>query len=398
LVANARFGIALDIGTSKLEGLLVNLSDKKVISRGTLPNSQAAFGRDVITRLGAATSSRSGIERLHKAIVDSIETLITSLIASAKIEENSVSRILCVGNSAMHHLALSIDPKLLAQSPFRPSHINKIYRTTAGELGLKVSRDASFEFLPNLGGFVGSDALAVIVKCGIYRSSGLVAAIDLGTNGEVIIGDRKRILVASTSAGAAFEGWRISCGMPASDGAIESVALKGEKIIYKTIGSRPPQGLCGSGLIDLLKTLLEGGLLDRSGRIKNGKFRICDNIYLTQADVREAQLAKAAVEAAFAIVRTKFGPRRVEKVFLTGRFGNRISKANARAIGIVPGDIGLKSIAVLSHGALEGVSAILLSKRVENIALDLYNRITHVELHREAAFEEEFIRAMRFER
>ncbi len=398
-MARAHYGIALDIGTSKLEGLLVDLSTHRTASFQSLDNSQRTFGPDVITRLHYAISRDSGLTRLNKAIIENITTLIRSLLIKVAVGEQDVARIVCVGNSAMHHLVLSISPRKLARSPFTPSHVRRIYRARASDVGLVVCADAAFEFLPNIGGFIGSDALAVIISCGIPSSSGLVGAIDLGTNGEVIVGDREKTFAASTSAGPAFEGWHISCGMPAVEGAIEAVRRDGSRLVYRVIGrNAEPKGVCGSGLIDVVKGLLDLGLLDENGRMKRGRFRLCGRVYVNQDDVREIQLAKAAIQAAVKIVRGKFGSRRLTKVFLTGRFGSRISARSAKAIGIVPEDVDPGDIRVMTHGALEGARQILSSKDTERKALSLYRKITHVELHRETGFQDEFVAAMRFSR
>jgi uncharacterized 2Fe-2S/4Fe-4S cluster protein (DUF4445 family) len=344
-----------------------------------------------------AVSEKAGLRRLQAAFIGSMEMLLLNLLADSRVSDADVSNILCVGNSAMHHLALSISPHKLARAPFVPSYVHRAYRAKAKDVGLGICADAQFEFLPNLGGFVGSDALAVIIACGIQTSRVPVAAIDIGTNGEVILGDRRKIFVASTSAGPAFEGWHISCGMPAVEGAIESVKARGGTLTYKVLGGKMrPLGLCGSGLIDAVKILLDMKVLDRSGRLKNGRFKIYDNIILTQRDVREIQLVKAAIQAAMKILRKRFGGAHMRKVFLTGRFGSRISKANAKAIGILPEDIDARKVEILEHGALKGARLILCSQKIKHRIARLYRKIVHVELHREKGFQDEFVAAMRF--
>ena len=393
---NAKFGIALDVGTSNLDGLLLDLSGPKAVSRKGIINSQVLFGGDVISRLNFAISKESGLESLNREIIKNIDELIRGLVLEAGADAVEVERILCVGNSAMHHLVLSIPPEGLARSPFRPSHVNRVFRGKAKELGLGICPEADFEFMPNLGGFVGSDALAVIIATGIYRSESTVLAIDIGTNGEVILGNRDRIFVTSTSAGPAFEGWHISCGMQAVEGAIESLEIKSGELSYTTIGGTPPKGLCGSGLIDLAAALLDTGSLDRTGRLADEKFRVAVDINITQEDIREIQLAKAAIKSAVNILRKKSGRGAVEKVYLTGRFGSRMSKANAKAIGILPEDVDSGKVEIVKDGALGGAASILASKDLEKAALGLYNRITHVELHKEKGFQDEFVNAMGF--
>ena len=395
---SARYGIALDIGTSKLEGVLVDLSSLKTISSSSSVNSQELFGRDVISRLNYAISKDAGLEKLNREVVSSVDTVISALVSKASISEDVVSRIICVGNSAMHHLLLSLPPEALAKAPFKPLHIKETYRGKAGGLGLKRCPETDLEFLPNLGGFVGSDALAVIISSGMYKSKAPVLAVDIGTNGEVILGNKDRILAASTSAGPAFEGWHISCGMPAIDGAIEFVEIKQDGLVFKTIGARRrPKGVCGSGLIDLIRCLLSLAILDETGRLKGGKVKLSAGLYITQEDIRELQLAKAAIMAAIAILQRKFNLEVViDNVFLTGRFGSRIQTANAQAIGIIPAAVDLKKVVVAPNGALEGARLILSSNELEKKALGLYNKISHVELHKERDFQDEFVRATRF--
>jgi len=396
-VGKTGFAVALDIGTSNISGMLMRPPDPKPVAVSRVLNSQSVFGSDVMTRLNLAISRKPGLSSLRRAVVENLEALIYSLISEARVYEHQVLRILAVGNSAMRHLALGIDPRGLATAPFKPSLDKKIYRARAEDLGFKVCPGASLEFLPNIGGFVGSDALAVIIACGMYRSALPVLAIDIGTNGEIIIGNKKRILAASTSAGPAFEGRHISCGIPARDGAIETVALKSGRLFCRTIGDSDPKGICGSGLIDLVSVLLDKGILESSGKIKDKKFRICGGIYITQGDIRELQLAKAAIQAAVRILSARFG--RCEpagKVFLTGAFGSRISKPNAKRIGIIPKDMDLENVSILEDGALHGAGLILSSDKLEKTALRLYERITHVELHKEKAFQDEFVEAMRF--
>lgn len=393
---NGRFGVACDIGTSRLEGSLVDLSRRKSISFQSVDNDQRFFGPDVISRLNVAISGPSGLSRLNRAVLGGIRDLITSLLKNARIEPRQVARILCVGNSAMHQLVLSLPPERLARAPFAPSHVGKVFRCRARDIGLAVCAHARFEFLPNLGGFVGSDALAVMTACGMPSSRAPILAIDIGTNGEVMLGNASRVLVASTSAGPAFEGWHISCGMPAVKGAVESVRARGKRLVVRTIGGTKPKGICGSGLIDAVKRLIDLGIVDRTGRMRCRSFRICPGVSLTRNDVREVQLAKAAIQAAVKVLRQKYGPARIEKVFLAGRFGSLISKANARSIGILPGDIPLDRVRVLRHGALDGARMIISSPRAETAALALCRRTVHVELHAEEGFQDEFVAAMKF--
>ena len=393
---SGRFGIACDIGTSRLEGALVDISRRRSVSFRSVVNDQRLFGPDVISRLAVASSGPSGLARLSDAALAGVRRLIRVLLDDARVEPGEVGRILCVGNSAMHHLVLSLPPEALARSPFAPSHVGKVFRCAAGDIGLSVCGNARFEFLPNLGGFVGSDALAVMVACGMPSSRTPILAVDIGTNGEVMLGDASRSFVASTSAGPAFEGWHFSCGMPAVEGAVESVRLRGGRLIIRTIGGVRPKGICGSGLIDAVQILVDLGIVDRTGRMRPSSFRVCPGVVLTRRDVREVQLAKAAIQAAVKVLRRRYGPAKIGTVVLAGRFGALISKASARSIGILPGDAALNRVRALRHGALDGAKMIIASPRAERTALEFCRRTVHVELHAEKSFQDEFVAAMRF--
>ncbi len=390
-----RYGIALDIGTSNIEGLLVDLRKRKALEFDSVCNTQLPFGQDVVSRLNFARSRQRGLKRLNERIISDIGILINLLVRTSGLKGRDVNQIICVGNSTMHHLVLGISPDTLAIAPFRPSHVAALFRTKANSIGLDGFSEADFEFLPNIGGFVGSDAIAVIVSSGIYRSRCATLAIDIGTNGEVILGNRERILVASTSAGPAFEGWHISCGMPAVNGAIESVEMNQGRLAFKTIGNVEPKGLCGSGLIDILRIMLKHGIVSRSGELKCRRFNVYKGLYVTQEDIRQLQLAKAAIRACIEILRKKFN-KKIGKLIITGRFGNNISRRNAKAIGIIPKGIDLRKVHLLRHGPLEGAKTIMCSESLKRSTVGLHRRIVHVELHKEKDFQEEFINSMRF--
>ncbi|MFH1996565.1 MAG: ASKHA domain-containing protein [Candidatus Omnitrophota bacterium] len=391
-----KLGIAIDVGTSKVEGSLVDLASGKELAFESLPNKQFMHGADVLSRLNFALTGVGGLNRLNRELIETICALADDLVDSGGHPPADIGEIVCVGNSAMHHLALSIVPRKLARAPFRPSSEGEKFTAKAGSLGIAVCPEADFEFLPNLGGFVGSDAIAVIISSGLYKSDSLNLIIDIGSNGEVVLGTKDRIVVASTSAGPAFEGWKISCGMPAVRGAIESVSVGEDNTIrFTTIGNEAPAGVCGSALIDLLRSLLDMKVLDRSGRIAENRFRIHNELYLTQQDVRELQLAKAAIQAAVKILRGRF-EEKIDTIFLTGRFGNHLSKESARRIGIVPKDISLEKVSFIPHGALKGAKMILCDQGIRKIARDIHQKVTHVRLHEEKSFQDEFVGAMSF--
>ncbi len=391
-----KLGVALDIGTTTVQGKLVDLKTKKELSSFSSLNEQLLHGHDIISRLRFCDQKPNGLERLHKDVISSINFIIENLVSTSREDLEDIDSIVCVGNAALYHFTLFLSPESLIKPPYEPE-FKELVNKKANCLGVNSKRECDLCFLPNLGGFVGSDAIAVILAANIDKSSEPILAVDLGTNGEIILGSRDRILVASTAAGPAFEGWHVSCGMRAVDGAIERVKEEKGELKLSVIGEGEPKGFSGSGLIDIIAILLGRGYIRKSGKMEKD-FIVRDNpkISLSCDDVRQVQLAKAAFGAGIERISEVFG-KKVSKVVLTGNFGKSLDKKNAKTLGIIPRDIESRKITFLPDGALKGSEIFLAKRKAATTRIkSILKKTEHVSIGQDEGFLRSFVEAMRF--
>ncbi len=366
-------GVAVDLGTTTLVAQALDLSNAHVLGVRTALNPQAVHGADVMSRVHHALSAEGALE-----LRDAIRAQISELVPER-------GRVVVVGNTAMHHLFCGIDVEPLSHVPFEP--------TRAGlervELG---GREAWF--LPCVGGFVGSDVLAGMLAVRMAESERVIGLIDLGTNGEIVFGNRERRVCASAAAGPAFEGGRISAGMRAATGAISEVAIEGGRLRCRVLGGGEARGICGSGLVDAVACGLELGLVRANGRLANGPIALEGPVMVTQADVRELQLAKAAVAAGIRIVLRRLGvePGDVERVYLAGAFGNYVNLDSARRIGLL--DFPEERITQAGNTALLGAKMALYANDLE--FRELRAGTEHVSLASDAEFPEIYVEEMSY--
>ncbi|MBL7068827.1 MAG: DUF4445 domain-containing protein [Candidatus Omnitrophica bacterium] len=397
MILQKNLGIALDIGTTTIKGRLIDLETDEGLSYFSSLNEQLTLGHDVISRIKFALEKPKGLEKLNKRIISSINFVVENLLSSAKKERDDISLIVCVGNAALYHFTLSLSPENLVKPPYEPAYKDFVSKK-AKDLGIKVSGRCELNFLPNIGGFVGSDAIAVILASGLDSSEDPILAVDIGTNGEIIVGSKERILVTSTAAGPAFEGWHINCGMRPVEGAIESVNDKNGDLKLKIIGDAEPKGISGSGLIDMVGILLKRGTIDKSGTLERD-FVICDRpkkVFLSQSDVRQVQLAKAAFKAGIRYL-TRLSKKKITRLFITGNFGGGIDKENAETVGIIPENIDARNVAVLEDGALRGAEIFLGDRETVMPRIDgILEKTEHISLGQNSDFEREFIESMKF--
>lgn len=387
-------GIAVDVGTTTLVAQLVDLRRGGVLAVRSALNPGAAAGADVMSRVHAARDEGTR-RRLVAELRRSVGGLVTGL-ADAAPAGMRVESIVAAGNTVMHHLFGGIDLRPLSAAPFEPAR-NDACRLGAGELGWRIAGDPEVRFLPCLGGFVGSDILCGILATRIGERETPSVLIDLGTNGEIAVGNRERILCASTAAGPAFEGGGIGMGMRASTGAVSEVALEDGRLRCRVIGNTAPRGLCGSGLIDAVACALDAGSIEPSGRLAGGAkaLEVLAPVRLSQQDIRQLQLAKAAVAAGLHILRRRFGLEDGDEapVYLAGAFGNYVNRASARRIGLV------HAPEAHLHGAgntsLLGAKMALFADRDDDFQA-LRARIEHVPLASDPAFQERFVRETTF--
>lgn len=392
-------GLAVDLGTTTVVAQLVDLETGHVLGVRAELNVQAQHGADIMSRIDFAVA-RQGQGRLEQLIRDQIGRLARELISSlSPLPTKPLERVVLVGNTVMHHLFCGLGVEPLAEYPFEPKTPGA-QRFCADVLGWDLPGNPTAHFLPCLGGFVGSDILAGILAARIHESARPVALLDLGTNGEIVVGNAERLLCASTAAGPAFEGARISMGMRAATGAISSATIQDGAMRCHVLGNVAPRGICGSGLVDAVAGGLDLGWIHPSGRLANGGGPIVLSapVSLTQRDVRELQLAKGAIAAGLRILLEQWGavPADLERVYLAGAFGNYINYASARRIGLLA--FPPEQIHAAGNTALRGAKLALfdLAQPNEEGYARILSKSRHVALHEDARFQEWFADEMVF--
>jgi len=410
------YGFALDIGTTKLAGYLVDLNSGKIIAATSMMNPQIAYGEDVISRIKFASEGEENLKALNRSLIEGINKMIDELCGEVGISHHNIYDMTVAGNTAMHHIFLGIPPNYLAQMPY-PAALQSPIDVKAREAGVKINSGAYIHVLPVIAGFVGGDAVADALATEIYEADEVSMLIDIGTNTEIILGDKEDLIACSCASGPAFEGAHIKCGMRASNGAIEHVWIKPGtfEVGYKTIGDEKPRGLCGSAVIDAVAEMLKVGLIDSSGRFimdndtprlrgrgRGAEFVIAwkdetassHDIVVTQSDIREIQLAKAAIYTGTSILmrHRRIKPDDIRMVYLAGAFGNYIDPQNAKVIGMYP-DVPLERVRFVGNTAGSGARAALISMEARKTAERIAKKIRYVELGADPAFQDEFLKA-----
>lgn len=377
------WGAAIDLGTTTLVVQLVDLASGEVLGVETGLNPQARFGADVMSRIQYDLQHPGELTALIRR---KLGEMLRGLCA-----DTSLLEILLVGNTAMHHLFCGLSVEPLSHVPFASPTLDAV-SFPCDALGWP----GPATFLPNLGGFVGSDLLAGLIATGLDQSPNVAALFDIGTNGEIVAGSSRGILCASTAAGPAFEGGRISAGMRAGTGAIDSVhpnRAADPPFDCRVIGSVPARGLCGSGLVDAVASARLLDLVQVSGRLKSTDKRLplTEGVVLAQSDIRELQLAKGAMAAGLKIL----GTPRPERLYLAGAFGNYIRQSCARTIGLLPEDCPVEPV---GNSALRGARMLLLAPGARQRRLERLLSITsHVELAATESFQDLFAESMALE-
>ncbi len=388
-------GVAVDLGTTTLAAQLLDLQTGGVLAVKTALNAQARHGGDVMSRIYFAVLEH-GQARLQQLIREQIGGLIQQLITVAGKQNAEIRDVVVVGNTVMHHFFCGVDTEPLSHYPFESPRIG-LEEFRAHDLGWKLAGDPIVHFLPCLGGFVGSDVLAGILATKLHESDEIIGLVDLGTNGEIVIGNRESMVCASTAAGPAFEGAKISMGMRACTGAISEVAVSNGKLECHVLGNVAPQGLCGSGLVDAVASGLELHVIAPSGRFSNGtaSWMISPPVAISQNDVRELQLAKAAIAAGIQMLSDKMGARDLKRIYLAGAFGNYINRASARKIGLI--DFPPEKTKPVGNTALLGAKMALFQLGSADLSYtELRQRIQHVALNLDPSFQDVFVEQLAF--
>ena len=403
-------GLAIDLGSTTVAAFLTMLDNGEVCAGAASLNQQTVFGADVISRLSAALNQPENADRLHRLALASINQAVDSLKLSERIL-NRIEKVTIVCNVAMHHLLTNLPVETLAARPFQPVNRDSQRNATALMGGI-FPKNARVMLPPLIGGFVGSDALACLAFFHFDQPDGPMAAIDLGTNGEVLVTDGHQILTASTAAGPAFEGVFISCGTRAVDGAIVSASLNNSHLEFVTIADEPPVGLTGSGLLSLVHILRKAGVIEPSGRIAPNPPVLADwivpdqntgrkilltedgRLALSQWDIRELQKAKGAIRAAMdtLMARLELRAQDLKRIILTGSFGGQIDIASAIDLGMIP-PVALDKVETIANGAGLG-AAMFLSEAGFELGERLASQAQQVDLDKDPGFSLRYVEAM----
>jgi len=421
------YGVAFDIGTTTIMGSLLDLKTASVIAVAATTNPQNAYGADVISRITHASAGKDNLKQLQNKVIEAANMIIKDLLKQTRVARDRVYEFVAVGNTTMSHIFMGIDPTFLAPAPFIPAY-SRALEVEAAELGLKISPSGRVTFLPNIAGYVGSDTVGVILATNMDQRKDNCAAIDIGTNGELVLTANGKLMACSTAAGPAFEGAQIKHGMRAASGAIEACDYIDGDIKLSMIDDVAACGICGSGLIDAAAALLDAGLIEPSGRFVNpeetsgkipgslikklrrgkGGFEFIlvpakdsdtgEDIVLTQGDLRELQLAKGAIYAGLMILLKEAGISAddLDQILLAGAFGNYVRKESALTIGLLP-QLPPEKIIAVGNAAGDGSRMALASKTMRERALALPEKVDHLELSTRADFQDIFIDAMAFQ-
>ncbi|MFO8091093.1 MAG: ASKHA domain-containing protein [Desulfatiglandaceae bacterium] len=412
-------GVALDIGTTTIACYLCDMSSAKVIASQASANPQRRFGEDVISRIAFCDSRDSGTEILREAVVEEINGLIAGCIKNADAEMQDVDEVTVVGNTTMQHLFCGIHPHGLGVSPYLPIFAGGL-NLPAGESGLSLNPGTNVYIFPVVSGFVGGDTLGAVVAEKPHRSKQTTLIVDIGTNGEVVLGSKDGLWATSCATGPALEGAQLECGMRASPGAVHRVSYDDKSgFDFEIIGgpSEPARGLCGSGVIDAVASMLRGGIMLSSGRLREGEpgvvvdadgigrsFELVPSrysstgrpLFVSLNDIRQIQLAKAALRVGIEALMRRAEVKYIDTLVLTGAFGARFDWSNAIAIGMFPDRSSFGSVRAVENAAGVGAVMALLDGRVREEAESLSRSIKFLELAQEPGFATEYPLYMSF--
>lgn len=384
---------AVDIGSTSVVAYLMDGKTGELLGTRSALNPQRQFGADVVNRCSYALTN--GAEILSGCIRNTINTLFRELAREHGRVSEEIVRIVMVGNSCMHHLFLEISTKNLALVPYTPE-VTEALELRAADYDLHVHPWAQLWWLPNIGGFVGADTVGCLVASDLDTCEEMTLLADIGTNGELVLGNRDGIISCSTAAGPAFEGAKITCGMRGSVGAIDHISLENGEFRIHVIGDGEATGICGSGLLDGAACLLKAGKIDETGRMEETCY-FTDRVYLNQRDIRELQFAKAAIAAGIQILCQRKGirPADIQRVLIAGAFGNYLDPASACAIGMLPPELAGK-ITSVGNAAGEGARMAALNRGQFERSKVLAEKAEFVELALDPDFQDVYVDEMEF--
>ncbi len=417
------YGMAFDVGTTSIVGSLLDLTTGECLANVGGVNPQAVYGGDLMSRIAYAQFDTKKLATLRARVLNALGEFVKEASAEAEVSPDHIYKIIVVGNTCMHHVLLGIDVSYVGLAPYAPT-VNDPIVVSASELPLKSAVNAQVCLLPIVAGFVGADTMGCVLATRIFESEEMRALVDIGTNGEVVMGHKGKLMACSAPAGPALEGAQIRHGMRGAVGAIEKVEIT-DDVSCMVIGGTPAIGICGSGLIDVCAKLVDAGVMDRSGRFRRkgreelpealqARFRDTPNgiefvlvyatdagkdedITITQADVRQIQLAKSAIFSGIAMLQKVMGVADADltELLMCGGFGNYINVENAVKIRLVP-NLPVENITYAGNAALMGAQIALLSEAERQRATDLARSIEHVGLATHPDFQDLFVEGMSF--
>lgn len=408
-------GLAVDIGTTKVAAYLIDLADGYTLAQAGAMNPQIGYGEDVVSRIAYTNSHHDGRQVLQEKIVDTLNHLTAELCSQAHVWREQIVEAVVVGNTVMQHLFAGLPVKQLGTSPYVPA-ISDAIEIHARAVGLDLAAGAYVYLPPNIAGFVGADHVSMVLAAGIDRTGLTAIGIDIGTNTEITLAHRGRLLSCSCASGPAFEGAHIRDGMRAAPGAIERVQIDGQTIRYHTIGNRPPIGICGSGILDAIAQMKQAGVLDRRGVLRKdhplaqtgeGRHEIVlapaqvtghgRNILVTRHDVTEIQLAKSAIRAGIDILlaAANIAYDAIDVFSVAGAFGTYLDLSSAIQIGMFPA-LPLQRFKQIGNAAGMGAKQMLISIARRRAAAELARRVEYIELTTYLGFTDRFAEAMYF--
>ena len=397
------FGVAFDIGTTTLAAYLYSEATDEIIATTSALNPQAVRGKDVMTRIHYAATHDTGAAELSHRLIAELNTLLHDLALKAGIDRSQILHIVTTGNTTMQQLLLGVNCGLMGISPFLPM-VTHTLTPPAAQLGFKIHPEGRLTVLPSRSAFVGADTLSAVYAAGLHQQleDKLQLLIDIGTNGEIVLAGKGRMLCCATAAGPAFEGGAISCGMGGVSGAIDKVNFAWPHQ-YTTIGGTAAKGLCGSGLIDLCAELLRHGKLTRPGRLQeldeNDRYflDVGTGIFLSQKDVREIQLAKGAIHAVVEILMGRLGvtAEEIDRVYLAGGFGSFLNLESAEEIKLLPQGLMSRAKAIGNAAGMGAVAALRSRQALEDMEA-IKEKMEYVELSGSGDFQQAFIMKLGF--
>lgn len=410
------YGVAVDIGTTTMAAYLYDLETGDFTGVVSELNDQKQFGADVISRINHAQTEEDGLDMLNKVMINQLNEMIQKLCSNHSLKNNDIYMVTLAGNTTMMHFLMGLDPVNIGKLPFIPVS-TEMHDFPATDLGIDINKFGHAVCLPSVSAYIGADIIAGLLACRLRTEEDITMLIDIGTNGEIVLGNKDRMISCSTAAGPAFEGANIRFGTGGISGAIDTITILNDKVEFTTIEGLEPVGICGSGIVDGVAALLENGVVEETGRFYDDDeteaspglaervfefegmkaFRLTDEICITQKDVREIQNAKAAIAAGISTLIKKFHIEAsdVKKIYLAGGFGNYINVKKAMAIGLLP-KLDLENVIASGNTAGAGASMCLLSHKYIEQADEIKRRVEYVELTTDPGFTNEYINNMIF--